>query len=249
MWSVRFRNPKAEPRRCSSRPSIASVRPVEVRAGHAVVDRAAIIHRCAGSGETVLESLCRTTLGQDRVVGEVPRNFPALGHAGDGQVRAHMPSSAPAGPGGRAPSAARRPGWCPGSTRVRIRCTGNGGLTCCPTSSGPSSPRRASAVHQSRRRQRQARRGLPDGRRGDLPIGCPRPLPLARRAAPDYILDCDDPHHGSGRLSVDRTYQGELLLEAFDVDDVDSDAGNYAALRRGAATGDPQRHRDGTTRP
>ena len=67
-------------------------------------------------------------LGQDRVVGGVPRHPEPLGDPGDGQVLAHDRLPAPtAARGATASPAARRPGWCLGATRARSRCTGSGG--------------------------------------------------------------------------------------------------------------------------
>ena len=67
-------------------------------------------------------------LGQDRVVGGVPRDPEALGDPGDGQVLAHERLQRPPQPAPRQlrPRLAP-PGWCPGATRARSRCTGSGG--------------------------------------------------------------------------------------------------------------------------
>ena len=67
-------------------------------------------------------------LGQDRVVGGVPRHPEPLGDPGDGQVLAPRCLPAPtAARGATASPAARPPGWCLGATRARSRCTGSGG--------------------------------------------------------------------------------------------------------------------------
>jgi hypothetical protein len=69
-------------------------------------------------------------LGEDRVVGGVPRDGQGLGDPGDGQVlHTRSPPAPTAARAGTASPAARPPWWCPAATRARSRCTGTGDVT------------------------------------------------------------------------------------------------------------------------
>ena len=67
-------------------------------------------------------------LGQDGVVGGVPRDPEPFGDPGDGQVLDHDAFQRPPQPAARQlrPRLGRL-GWCLGATRARSRCTGSGG--------------------------------------------------------------------------------------------------------------------------
>ena len=79
-------------------------------------------------------------LGQDRVVGGVPRDRRGLRRRGRRSGAGPRSPPAPtAARGATASPAARPPGWCPGATRARSRCTGSGGSSR-PAASWVASP-------------------------------------------------------------------------------------------------------------